>query len=120
MPGLPETQTRGLLIASTTAAAAVFTTTAATTATGPLFAGFGDVDRQFATVDRLAAESADGRLRFLGGAHGDEAETTRTTGFAVHHQVDLGDDAVRGKGIPQLGFSGVEGEVSHKQFIAHI
>jgi hypothetical protein len=44
----------------------------------------------------------------------------RPVGHAVHHQVGFGDRAVRRKGVLQVVFSGVEGKISDKQFIAHV
>ena len=44
----------------------------------------------------------------------------RATAHAVHHQVGLDDRAVRGKGVLQVIFSGVEGKISNKQFRTHV
>ena len=59
-------------------------------------------------------------LRLVGGAHGDEAKPTRAAGHAIHHQVRFGDRAKRRKGVLQVVFSGVEGKISHKQFVTHV
>src|SRR5207245_8399564 len=48
-----------------------------------------------------------------------ESKATGSTGRAIHHQVGLGDRAMRGERVLQVVFSGVEGKVSHKQFITH-
>ena len=119
----PRCQNPSGLVAITTAtaAAAVFpTTAAATAATAAFFARFGNVDGQGAAAQILAIHRFDGLLRFLGGAHGDEAKPAGTAGFPVHHQVGFSDRAMRAKRSVQVVFSGIEGKISHKQFITHV
>jgi len=116
--------TTAAITAATAAAAAVFTTrtTAATAAAASrtLFARTGHVDREGATVELLTVQRVNGLLRFIGAAHGDETETTRTAAHAIHHQIGFDDGAVRGERVRQVVFSGVEGKISDKQFCAHV
>src|ERR1043166_6309478 len=103
-----------------TASAAEFATTAAGATATPasaLFARFGDVDRQGATVDSFAIERVHGGGRLFLGAHGDEAEAARTAAFAIHHQIGFQYSAVSGKGILEIVFGCVEGKISDEQFI---
>ena len=49
-----------------------------------------------------------------------EAEASRPTGFAVGHDVDVGDGAaVLGEGVAQGFFTGVVGEVANVEAFAH-
>jgi len=96
------------------------TTTAARAAVGTFFAGAGDIDGQRAAVEFLAVQTVDGLFGLLRRGHGDEGKSAGTIGHAVHHQVGLGDGAVGGKGVLEVVFSGVEGKISDKQFVAHV
>ena len=49
-------------------------------------------------------------------AHGDEAESARAAGFAVHDEVGFSDRAVLGEERVQVLFGGLEGKISHVQF----
>jgi hypothetical protein len=106
--------------ATATAATTVFATTTATTASGAFFTWSGNVYRQIATVELLAVHGFNGLLRLFGRAHGNKAETAGAASRSVHHQIRLNDRSVRGKGVLQIVFRGIEGEVSNKQFIAHV
>lgn len=119
-PGLATEKPQGLVAATTaaTTAAAVITTTAAAGRT--LFAGLGDIDREFASVHLPAVEGCDGVLRFFGSAHGDETKSAGAAGFAVHHQVDFSDRPVRGERVLEVVLGGIEGKVSNKHFVAHV
>jgi len=99
--------------------AAIFATTTARTASAAtaLFARFGNVHRQSATVNTFAIERVDRGFRLFVRAHGDEAEAPRTTAVAIHHQIGLEYRAVSGKHILKIIFGRVEGKIPHEQFI---
>jgi len=105
----------------TTATSATTTAAAipATATTRAFFTSSGNVYSQVAPVHIGAIEGADGFLGFFLGAHGNKRESAGPAGGAIHHQVRLDDRAVRGEGILEIFFSGVEGEISDKQFIIH-
>ncbi len=105
-------------LAAAATAAMPATTTAATT-TRPFFAGSGNVYSQIAPVHIGAIERADGFLGLFLGAHRNKGESPRPPGGAIHHQIRFDNRAVRGEGILEIVFCGIEGEVSDKQFIIH-
>ena len=80
--------------------------------------GFADVHG--ATVEFLAVQGIDRILSFLRRAHRDEGKTLGATAHAIHHQVRFNNAAVRGKCVLKIVFSGVEGKIPNKQFIAHV
>src|SRR4030095_16868654 len=94
--------------------------TATTAATRTLFTRTCNVDGEGAAVHVLAVHGRDGFLRLFGRAHGHEAKAARAAGHSLHHQVGFDHRAVRREGVLQVVFSGVEGKVSYKQFIAHV
>ena len=116
---LVATTTAAAAAAITATSAAVFTTTS-TAATRALFAWLGHIDREGSAVHFLAVQGLDGLLRLLGSAHGHKAKAAGAIGHAIHHQVGFGDRAMRGERVLEVVFSGVEGKVSHKQFITHV
>src|SRR5262249_15863714 len=93
--GLDNTKMELLPIASATTTVL----TATTLATGALFAGPGDIDRDDASANGLSIHPLYGLLRFFRRAHSDETEPARTARRAVHHQVGFSDCAVGGKRI---------------------
>jgi len=96
--------------------AAVFTSAAGIPAAA-LFARLGDVDGQSTAVNLLAVERADGRLCFIGRAHGDETETARTTTGAISHQIGFEHGPMGRKRVLKIILGGVEGNISNEQFI---
>src|SRR6266568_5143381 len=106
------------ITATATSAAKFATATAASART--LFARASDVDGEGAAVQLRAIQGVDGLLRLFGRAHRDEAEPTRFTRHAVHHQVGLDDRPVRREGVLEIVFGGVEGKISNKQFCTHV
>jgi hypothetical protein len=110
-------------VTTTTAATAVTaaaTTTTAAAAAWPLFARFGDIDREGPAAEFLAIHGVNGLLSFFRGAHGDEGEAPGPTGRPVHHQVGLDDGTVCPKSVLQIIFRDVKGQISNKQFCAHV
>jgi hypothetical protein len=106
-------------VSTATTTTATVTTAAATTAFA-LFHGTRFVDREGATVDFLAMEFRDGRLRFFRGAHFHE---TKAAGAACHAIIDHlhpGDIARLGKEIGQVVFRHAEGQIAHIEFYAHL
>src|SRR5258705_10215292 len=116
---LEHIQTKELIAVASAATTTVLTPAAAATARA-LFAGLGEVDRERATVNRLAVHPLDGLLRLLGSAHSDETEPARAASLTVHHQVGFSDRAEGGERILQVVFGGVKGKVSYEQFITHV
>src|SRR5207248_3968525 len=115
-------QTRSLVTTATTAAAATApataavaaatsTATTATAAARTFFPRPRNIDRQCAPAQFLAIQSVNGLLGLFRAAHGDEAETPRTSGRPVHHEVGFHDRAMLRKGILQVVFSDVEGKI---------
>ncbi len=121
-------QTRSLVTPATPAATATATatvaaaTSTATTATAArtFLTGPRNINRQGAPAQFLAIESVNGLLGLFRAAHGDEAETPRTSGRPVHHEVGFHDCAMCREGILQVVFSDVEGKIPDKQFSTHL
>ena len=87
---------------TTTATSAIATATTATESAGPrraFLTGPGDVHRQGAAFELITVEFFHGLLCFLWGAHGDECETTRTTGEFVEDDFNDAD----GTGLAKQG-----------------
>jgi hypothetical protein len=104
--------------ATATTAAATTATTEATTATFLAWLGF--VDTQRTTVDVSAVQRLDRTLSILLGCHFDECKTTRTTGIAVEHDLDVCDlAAVPFKGGAQGVLGGLKREVANVQSRSH-
>jgi hypothetical protein len=102
--------------ATTTAAATVSTAAAAAFA---LFHRTRFVDRQGATVDFLAMEFRDGRLRFFRRAHFHETKAAGTPRHAIIDHLHPRDIARLGKKIGQVVFRHAEGQIAHIEFYAH-
>jgi hypothetical protein len=109
-----------LIAASSTTATELPATSATATATGAFFTGLGHVDCQRAPIDGMAIERLGGLLRLFGRPHGYKTETAWAAGRPVRHKVCLGNSAVRCEQILQVIFGGIEGKISHKQFITHM
>jgi hypothetical protein len=106
--------------ATTTTTATTEATTATTTATtGTRLSLFGLVDAQRPAFEYGAVHLLNRRLRKLRIAHGHEAEASRLTGRAIHHDVDIGDFANLGERSAQDVLRGVEGQIAHVKSIAH-
>src|SRR5947209_8476090 len=73
--------------AVSTAAAAIAAATTAAAAPTTIFAGFGFVDFQIATVDLFAVKVGNCRLCFGRRRHFDKSESARAAGFAVFDDV---------------------------------
>jgi hypothetical protein len=58
----------------------------------------------------------DGGLAFGVAAHGDKREAAGALRFPVHDHVDVSNRAVSTKGVAQIVFSGLEGEISYLEF----
>jgi len=101
------------VFATTTAAAAVFTTTAAAGGRS-FFTRLGNIYGEGASAHILAIQGIRGLLRFLVGAHGHETKAAGTIGHAIHDEAGVRDRAMRGEGVSQVIFSGVEGKVPDK------
>ena len=110
--------------AATTAAAATTTTAAATTVaaaaaaatgTGAILTGtcFVDVDGTTAEID--AVEGLDCCVGLAGVGHLNEGKASRTAGFAVSDDRNIGHFAMSLKGIANVVFSSAEREVSNKE-----
>ena len=111
-------------VAALTTATATTATTAtaaipAATATRPFLTSPGNINSEVAPVQAGAIQGVHGFLGFLLGAHGYESEPARPACCAIGHEVGFEDGAVRGESVLQIVFSGVEGEISDKQFIIH-
>jgi len=109
--------------AATIATVSTATTTAATVSTTAaafaLFHRTRFVDREGATVDFLAMEFRDGRLRFFRRAHFHETKAAGTTRHAIIDHLHPGDIARLGKEIGQVVFRHAEGQIAHIEFYAH-
>ncbi len=82
------TATTSVMTATAAAAATIATATAAAAAAATLtLARLIDLERT--TVDFRAIHRLDRCLSFSIGGHLDESETARTTGFAIHHDVNI-------------------------------
>jgi hypothetical protein len=102
---------------ATTAAAAI--PSAAATTTRPFFTSAGEINSEVTAVQISAIQGTDGFLGFFLGAHGNEGESARAAAFAIGHELGFEDGAVGGESVLEIVFSGVEGEISDKQFIIH-
>jgi hypothetical protein len=102
---------------ATTAAAATISTAAATAFA--LFHRTRFVDGERTTIDFLAMEFRDGRLRFFRRAHLHKTKAAGTTRHAIIDHLDPGNIAGLGKEIGQVIFRHAEGQVAHIQFHAH-
>jgi hypothetical protein len=100
--------------AATTAAAAI-----PATATRPFFTSASQINSEVTAVQISAIHRTDGFLSFFLCAHRNESETARPPAGAIGHEVRFEDGAVRGEGVLEIVFGGVEGEISDKQFIIH-
>jgi hypothetical protein len=98
------------LIATTSAAAAIFAVATAA-AWGAFFTRLGNIDGEGASAHILAVQGISRLLRLLVRAHGHESKAAGTIGHAIHYQGGFADRAVRGEGVSQVIFSGVEGKI---------
>jgi hypothetical protein len=109
-------------IATVSTATTTATVSAAATATTAAFALFHRtrfVHGQGATIDLLAMEFRDGRLRFFGSAHLHEAKAAGTSRHAIIDHLNPRDVARLGKEIGQVVFRHAEGQIAHIEFYAH-
>src|SRR5438067_1206127 len=67
----------------------------------------------FACARFIDGERAHGGASFSVVVHGDERETARFAGHAVHHQRDLADFAVLFEKILKIVFGSLKGEISY-------
>ena len=124
---------QGRLVATAAAAgvaatATAFATTVAATATAAttvaacwaIFFRTGFIDGQVATTEVFFVEATDGFIHGGLGVHGHESKATRTTGVAVHGQVDVSNGAVVGEEGADVVFGGSEGQIAHIHFGIHI
>ena len=65
-------------------------------------------------------ELSDRVLSFLIANHSDEREAARFTGELVLNQQDLADSARLREVVLQIGLGGIEGQISHVEFVAHL
>jgi hypothetical protein len=105
---------------ATTAAAAATVSAATAAAAFTRFHRTRFVHGQRPAIDFLAMEFRDGRLRFIGGAHFHETETTGTSRHAIIDHLHPRDIARLGKEIGQVIFRHAKGQVAHVQFYAHL
>jgi hypothetical protein len=98
----------------------ITTASATTWATGTLFLGTGNINRQCAVIQLGTVHGLDGLLSFFRGGHGHKCETAGTARHAIHHQIGFQHRAVGGKGLLKIVFSSVEGNIPYKQFITHV
>ena len=107
--------------ATTTAAAAAATTATAVAAaataaaTGAILTGTCFVDIDGTATEIGAVEGLDGRIGLAGVGHLNEGKASRTTGFAVSDDRNVGHFAMSLKGIANVVFSSAEREVSNKE-----
>ena|SRR5882724_2156695 len=78
-----------------------------------LFARARFIDGECAPGYFLAVERGHGDASFSVVVHGDERETARFAGHAVHHQRNLADFAVLFEKILKIVFSSLKGEISY-------
>ena len=110
-----------LVTTATTAAAAATTATAtAAAAAATIFTRTGNIHSQAATIKIFTVQAFDSRVGFVFGAHGDETEATRATGFTIHQEGRFDDLPELGEGVFELGFGRAECNVSDKQFVIHV
>src|SRR5262249_14128328 len=89
-------------------------TPAVKTTFAALFSGTSFVDGEIAAVEISAVECIDRVLRLFRGTHGDETKAARAARVAVHHEVCLGNGAMRREGVLEIVFGRVEREVSNE------
>jgi len=104
---------------SASAAAAAAAIPSATATTRAFFTSASEINGEVTAVQICAIHGTDGFLGFFLGAHGNEREPARPAGGAIGHEVGFEDGAVGGESVLEIVFSGVEGEISDKQFIIH-
>ena len=59
-------------------------------------------------------------VREVSTIHGHESKATRTTGVAIHRQVDVSNGAIVSEESADVVFGGGEGQVAHVHFSIHI
>jgi len=106
--------------ATTTAAATSTVAATTTTAAFALLHRAGFIHGQGTTIDFLAMELGDRRLRFIGRSHFHKAKAAGTSRHAVIDQLHPRDIARLGKKIGQVVFRHAKGQVAHIQFHAHL
>ena len=82
-----------------------------------LLAGF--VDHEGAALEGVTVQGTDGVLGTVVGCHGDEAEAPRAAGLAVGDDARLGDFAVYGEHLCELGIGSAPGKVPDVNLRAH-
>jgi hypothetical protein len=113
LPALLERALRTVSAAIATVSAAA--ATPATPARAAIFhrARFVDLDRT--SVKLLAVEATDGRFALRAAAHGDERETARAIGGAIHHDFAIGDGAELLESVLKVDFGGLKREISNEK-----
>jgi hypothetical protein len=107
-------------VSTATTTTATISAAAATAAAFALFHRTRFVDCEGATVDFLAVEFRDGRLRFFRRAHFHETKAAGTARHAIIDHLHPGDIARLGKEIGQVVFRHAEGQIAHIEFYAHL
>ncbi len=105
--------------AVTAAATCTATKTAATCAGGARLHGTRFVDHQTTATKLLAVHSADRCLCFGIAAHFHKAESFRTTGVTLHHDLGAGDRTVCGKCLLQVFVTERIWQIADVKFVAH-
>ncbi len=105
--------------AVTAAATGTATKTAATCAGGARLHGTRFVDHQTTATELLAVHSADCCLCFGIAAHFHKAESFRTTGVTLHHDLGAGDRTVCGKCLLQVFVTERIWQIANVKFVAH-
>lgn len=108
--------TSAAAVTSTTSAAWWPTTAAVTTspsAAGPRFSGLGDIHRQRPAVVLLGVQRFDCFIGFVIDRHFDEAEASRATGFAIHHDLGSGNRSVLREKCDEIILRALPGQIAN-------
>jgi hypothetical protein len=116
---VPSRTAVATLTTATSASAAAAAIASATATTRAFFTSASEINGEVTAVQIRAIHGTDGFLGFVLCAHGNEREPARPAGGAIGHEVGFEDGAVGGESVLEIVFSGVEGEISDKQFIIH-
>jgi hypothetical protein len=111
-------RTAATAASASTTTATIATATAATT-TAAFFARACFVDFEIAAVQGLAGQTGNRCLGAFICGHGYKRETSGTAAHAVGDQINIRYRAKLFEEVLKIIFRGVEGKISHEQFITH-
>lgn len=106
--------------AATAVAAVTAATAAAVTAATSIGLRFGFIDNHSASLKFISVQGGNGITHGIGGIHGDECETSGPSGFTVGWNEYFSHFAMGTEQIPQVLFSGIEGQIPYVHFCVHM